>query len=254
MEASTRAEVDEANGLMVVRGVPATVLDTRDANGRIHPRESFERALRQLKKEGAFAGRSLLCTADDHPEQSYPRPAKASHIVIDARIEPGEAGGLTARVDNDWLVLNTQAGRDLRALIEAGATIGTSIRGLGRQDENSGQIEDYTYLGTDAVGQPSAGTFATLTAEAAPQDVARAVVESLETGRMTYDVDEALDRFCEQWGVTASASSGAWTTPRWPQGRTRCRWAPWTSSWRSRPRRPRRGWSPPPATRRCVPG
>jgi hypothetical protein len=75
MEASTRAEVDEANGLMVVRGVPATVLDTRDANGRIHPRESFERALRQLKKEGAFAGRSLLCTADDHPEQSYPRPA-----------------------------------------------------------------------------------------------------------------------------------------------------------------------------------
>jgi hypothetical protein len=35
MEASTRAEVDKANGLMVVRGVPATVLDTRNANGRI---------------------------------------------------------------------------------------------------------------------------------------------------------------------------------------------------------------------------
>jgi hypothetical protein len=35
MEASTRAEVDEANGLMVVRGVPATVLDTRDADGRV---------------------------------------------------------------------------------------------------------------------------------------------------------------------------------------------------------------------------
>jgi hypothetical protein len=103
MEASPRAEVDEANGLMPVRGVPATVLDTRDANGRIHPRESFERA---LKKEGAFASRSLLCTADDHPEQSYPRPAKASHIVIDARIEPGEGGG-SPRVVNDWLVLNS---------------------------------------------------------------------------------------------------------------------------------------------------
>ena len=87
------------------------------------------------------------------------------------------------------------------ARIEAGATIGTSIRGLGRQDEDSGQSEDHTYLGTDAVGQPSAGTFAsfaTLTAEAAPPDVARAVVESLETGRMTCDVDEAPDRFCEQ--------------------------------------------------------
>src|SRR5215218_722057 len=112
MEATTRAEIDKNNGLMVVRGVPATVLDTRNANGRIYPRESFERALRALKKDKAFESRSLLCTADDHPEQSYPRPAKASHIVIDARIE-------------------------------AGATIGTSIRGLGRQDENSGQIEDY---------------------------------------------------------------------------------------------------------------
>jgi hypothetical protein len=160
MEATTRAEIDKNNGLMVVRGVPATVLDTRDANGRIHPRESFEKALRALKKDKAFESRPLLCTADDHPEQSYPRPAKASHIVIDARIEAGEGGG-SPRVDNDWLVPNTQAGKDLRALIEAGATIGTSIRGLGRQDEDSGQIEDHTYLGTDAVGQPSAGTFCT---------------------------------------------------------------------------------------------
>jgi hypothetical protein len=51
-------------------------------------------------------------------------------------------------------------------------------------------------------------SFATLTAEAAPPDVARAVTESLETGRMTYDVDEALDRFCEQWGVDDAALAG----------------------------------------------
>jgi hypothetical protein len=38
------------------------------------------------------------------------------------------------------------------------------------------------------------------------------VVESLETGRMTCDVDEAPDRFCEQWGVD-DAALAAGTAP-----------------------------------------
>jgi ribosomal protein S21 len=76
MEASTRAEVDEANGLMVVRGVPATVLDTRDANGRIHPRESFERALRALKKEGAFANWRSRRVRMDEARSARVRPRR----------------------------------------------------------------------------------------------------------------------------------------------------------------------------------
>jgi hypothetical protein len=86
-------------------------------------------------------------------------------------------------------------------------------------------------------------SFATLTAEAAPPDVARAVTESLETGRMTYDVDEALDRFCEQWGVDDAALAGG--AHVLPVGAVDEFLAIETE-------RPRRAWSPPLATRRCA--
>jgi hypothetical protein len=48
----------------------------------------------------------------------------------------------------------------LKALVDAGASFGTSIRGLGQLNEETKDVENYDYLGTDVVGNPSAGTFA----------------------------------------------------------------------------------------------
>jgi hypothetical protein len=111
----------------------------------------------KAKKSGAFESRKLLCSASDHPEESFVPPANASHVILDAYTkEQGDKVYLM----NDWLVLDTANGKNLKALVDAKASFGTSIRGLGQLNEETKEVENYDYLGTDCVGNPSAGTFA----------------------------------------------------------------------------------------------
>jgi hypothetical protein len=88
---------------------------------------------------------------------SYVPPIRASHVVTNAYLK--EIDG-KKHLLNDWLVLNTDNGKNLKSLINAGVSIETSIRGLGQLDEETKHVQEYDYLGTDAVGNPSAGTYA----------------------------------------------------------------------------------------------
>ena len=89
--------------MMILRGVPATILDKENGNGRRYTKKEMQKAIRKARESGLFENRRLLCTADDHPEESFPAPINASHVVIDA---------YTKTVDddivlmNDWLVFN----------------------------------------------------------------------------------------------------------------------------------------------------
>jgi hypothetical protein len=100
----------------------------------------------------AIAGRRLLCSADDHPQGTHVAPIHASHIVIEAWVDNGVLW-------NKWFTLDTDNGRNLQALIRGRASVGTSIRGLGSMSRLN-HVENYQYLGTDAVGNPAAGTYA----------------------------------------------------------------------------------------------
>ena len=90
-------------GMMILRGVPATILDKENGNGRRYTTKEMRRSIRKAREAGLFENRRQLCTADDHPEESFPAPINASHVVIDA---------YTKTVDddivlmNDWLVFN----------------------------------------------------------------------------------------------------------------------------------------------------
>ena len=57
----------------------------------------------------------------------------------------------------DIEVLNTDEGRNLRALLEAECSVGTSIRGVG--DMEGKYVKNYEILGIDFVGNPSSSTF-----------------------------------------------------------------------------------------------
>jgi hypothetical protein len=148
--------LEDNGGAMIVRGVPATILDEKNLNGRIYSFQEMSKAVAECKQNGIFESRMLTCTADDHPETSFVKPIDASHVVIDSYIK--ETNGKKV-LFNDWLVLDTVNGRNLKALLKDGVGVGTSIRGLGVLNESSLQIEEYQYLGTDVVGQPSAGTY-----------------------------------------------------------------------------------------------
>jgi len=135
-----------ASGLLKVK-LPATTLDQKNENGRNYSTSIMEGACQRTAKQ--FESRELLSSVNEHPEEPYVTPGQASHIVTNAWCENGHLW-------NEWEVMNTASGKDLRALIEAGASFGVSIRGLGSMDNYGNIQEDYEYLGTDCVGQPSA--------------------------------------------------------------------------------------------------
>jgi hypothetical protein len=153
------------------------------------------KAIRKIREVSLFENRRLLCTADGYPEESFPAPFNSSHVVIDAYTKTvGDDSGLM----NDWLVFNTSKGKDLQGLIEGGASFGTSIRGLGQYNEDTKEVENYDFLGCDAVGNPSAGTFASkeqfkVTVESVEPRQAARIREQLEdTMPNKYDLSEKI--------------------------------------------------------------
>src|SRR5215204_4674648 len=104
---------------------------------------------------------------------------------------------------NDWLVFNTSKGRDLQSLVEGGASFGISIRGLGQFNEDTKEVENYDFLGCGAVGNPSAGTFASkeqfkVTAESVEPKQAAKIKEQLEDTMPKYNLSEKIVAFREK--------------------------------------------------------
>ena len=139
----------ESKGDVIVT-LPVCRLDTPTANGRTYTSSMMSKAIEEAKP--AIEGRRLLCSGDDHPASTHVAPINSSHLVIDAWVKDGFLW-------NKWKILETSNGKNLKALIKGGAAIGTSIRGRGRVTPSK-TIENYDYLGTDAVGNPAAGTYA----------------------------------------------------------------------------------------------
>jgi len=200
---SVRESVDKT-GHMILKGVPATILDKLNGNGRKYTQKEMKSAISKARKAGHFESRRLLCTANDHPEESYVAPINASHIVLNAYIKnvKHEANGSDVPyLMNDWLVLNTESGKNLQALVHAGASFGTSIRGLGQMSEDTKEVNNYDFLGCDGVGNPSAGTFASkkqfeVTVESASETLIGQVRESLSEGKvMSFNLQEKIKEF-----------------------------------------------------------
>lgn len=137
---------ESINGKLVVT-LPATKCDVRNLNERVYSSALMEGVSKRSKN--AFESRELLSSVNEHPSEPYVTPGQASHVVIDAWVQEGV-------FYNKWEILETATGKDLRALIESGVSFGVSIRGLGSVDYNGNIQEDYDYLGTDCVAEPSA--------------------------------------------------------------------------------------------------
>jgi hypothetical protein len=86
---------------------------------------------------------------------------------------------------NKWFILDTDNGRNLQALIRGRASVGTSIRGLGSMSRLN-HVENYQYLGTDAVGNPAAGTYALPGVEGVKVEVCESVIKEEHTFSKIY--------------------------------------------------------------------
>lgn len=149
------------NGTLIVKNLPGTILNRENQNGRIYSTQVLAQAIQEAKP--LFETKQLLSQADEHPEGSFVAPSHASHVVTNAYIKKnvnmvvdGESGTYDM-LFMDIEVLNTDEGKNLRALLEAECSVGTSIRGVG--DMEGKYVKNYEILGIDFVGNPSSSTF-----------------------------------------------------------------------------------------------
>ena len=148
-------------GTLIVKNLPGTILNRENQNGRVYTTQVLAEAIRDAKS--LFETKQLLSQADEHPEGSFVAPTHASHVVTNAYIkknvnvtvdgEPGTYDMLFMDIE----VLNTEEGKNLRALLEAECSVGTSIRGVG--DMEGKYVKNYEILGIDFVGNPSSYTY-----------------------------------------------------------------------------------------------
>lgn len=119
---------------------PCLPLDIETGNGRTYPRRTVDRSL--MEAAPGFLDKSLVCSANDHPEEVKPVPVAISHHITNAFIENGH-------LHIQAQIAPTHNGTSLMGLINEGYPIGISVRGTGNLDPTGRIVENYTFLGAD---------------------------------------------------------------------------------------------------------
>tara|TARA_Y100001963_G_scaffold141845_1_gene210630 strand:- start:241 stop:846 length:606 start_codon:yes stop_codon:yes gene_type:complete len=138
--------------------------DRKNGNFRVYPTKILKREVENYKtivKDNRALGEL------DHPESSIINLNNVSHMIIDVWMD-----GKT--VMGKLKVLDTPSGNILRSLVDGGAQLGISSRGLGSVKEQSGETivqEDFQLICFDIVSDPSTpGAFMRVTENTIPEN------------------------------------------------------------------------------------
>ena len=104
--------------------------DVQNGNGRVYPHKVLMREVENYKK---LVKEKRALGELDHPDDSVINLKNASHMVTDIWMEDKAVMGKVK-------VLNTDAGKTLRALVEDGVKLGISSRGMGSVSEGAGTV------------------------------------------------------------------------------------------------------------------
>ena len=125
--------------------------DIKNKNGRVYPMEILQKEVKRYNKE--FINEKRAYGELGHPEGPTVNLERASHMITalypDGKNFVGEAK-----------VLSTPMGNIVKALMDEGAKLGVSSRGMGSLEQKNGAtyVRDDFYLATaaDIVSDPSA--------------------------------------------------------------------------------------------------
>jgi hypothetical protein len=141
-------EATSGPGKYIARGEFARS-DRATENKRLYPRGLWERELDRMSKQ--LEGRKVYGELD-HPMDGRTQLKRASHIVTDLHLE-GEIVIGTAHI------LDTDHGKNLKAILDAGGAVGVSSRGFGTTKPNlKGEDvvqNDYRLMTFDFVAEPA---------------------------------------------------------------------------------------------------
>lgn len=184
----TLQESEDGSGRLVARG-PFARADVPTANGRVYRGALWER---EVKKLGSKIKRRSCFGMLDHPKDGKTELKGASHLVTDLSLKGDTLMG-------EAEILPTPNGAILKALIESGASIGISSRGVGttrKTGDGKDEVQDdYNLLTFDFVADPANATsWPEFHAESEQVDSGRVTLE--DTMGMT--ADELRDKYPEE--------------------------------------------------------
>jgi hypothetical protein len=119
--------------------------DVMTENNRIYPSKVIQREIMRLQED--IKNRRVFGELD-HPEDGKTRLSRVSHIITDLRMEGNIVYG-TAEI------LDTEAGLNLKAILQAGGEVGVSSRGFGTVNEEGVVNDDYQLITFDFVALPA---------------------------------------------------------------------------------------------------
>lgn len=176
--ATTLEESKSGPGKFIARGEFARS-DRATENKRLYPATLWEREIGRLSK----AMKEMKVYGElDHPMDGRTQLKRVSHIISDLHMEGNVVVG-TAHI------LDTDEGRNLKAIIEAGGAVGVSSRGFGTTKPNLQGEEvvqpDYRLMTFDFVAEPAQqSAYPEINVESAPAPHA---VEASMDENMTFE-------------------------------------------------------------------
>jgi len=125
--------------------------DIKNKNGRVYPRETLQKEIARYTRE--FIDKSRAFGELGHPDSPTVNLERVSHMIKSLSPEGNNFIG-------EAKVLDTPYGKIVKSLIDEGAKLGVSSRGMGTLKSSNGMnvVNDDFYLATaaDIVADPSA--------------------------------------------------------------------------------------------------
>jgi len=144
--------VEEANGNKnyKIRGV-FLQSDLRNRNGRVYPKDILEKEVKRYNAE--FINKKRAFGELGHPDGPTVNLERVSHMIT--KLYPDGSNFI-----GEAKIMNTPYGKIVKGLIDEGAQLGVSSRGMGSLEQRGGAnyVKDDFYLATaaDIVADPSA--------------------------------------------------------------------------------------------------
>lgn len=147
-----RYVTEESNGVksLFIQG-PFLVAETKNRNGRIYRTETLKKEVDRYNEE--YIKKNRAFGELGHPESPTINLDRVSHLITNIK----QNGNI---FEGKAKVLDTPMGKIAKSLMEGGATLGVSSRGMGSLKNEGGVnvVQDDFYLATaaDIVADPSA--------------------------------------------------------------------------------------------------
>ena len=146
-----KEEVDSASKNYFIEGVFMQA-ELKNRNGRMYPQEMLEREIKRYNEE--YVTKKRAFGELGHPDGPTINLDRVSHMIVDLRSEGANFVGKAK-------ILDTPNGKIVKALIDEGAQLGVSSRGMGSiktEGHDIQIVQDDFYLATaaDIVADPSA--------------------------------------------------------------------------------------------------